>query len=173
MRRSLLLAALAAALFLLPLSAPAATGLSAKGAFTLLRTVAPGDTLESAAGFLGAHASERTVDEKEKLRIRRWGKPGEAWFFEALHDGAQVRATRIIWATASKREQQVIFSQLTSEGKKFFGKSAKFNGLQEASWTDAGDKLLVRARLNPGAEEGVTLLTGIRDAKMGSEKYGF
>jgi hypothetical protein len=93
--------------------------------------------------------------------------------FDVLHDGKLVRAARITWITNSRREQQIIFAQLTGEGKKFFGRRAVYNGSTDANWSDFGEKWVVRAKQEDALEDGVTLLSGIRDATMGSAKYGF
>jgi hypothetical protein len=147
--------------------------LSPSGAFTLIRRIPPGESLEDASKFLGNHVSEKTVDAKEGIKIRRWGTADEKWFFEVLHDGSLVRAARVNWVTVSRSEQQKLFGQLTGEGKRFFGKGATFRGRTEAEWTDFGEKWLVRARQGEGMTDGVTLLSGIRDAEMDSGKYGF
>jgi hypothetical protein len=147
--------------------------LSPSGAFTLIRRIPPGESLDDASKFLGKHVSEKTVDTKEKIKLRRWGTADDKWFLEVLHDGSLVRAARINWVTVSKGEQQKIFGQLTGEGRRFFGKGATYKGQMEAEWTDFGEKWLVLARQGNGPTDGVTLLSGIRDAEMGSEKYGF
>jgi hypothetical protein len=147
--------------------------LSPSGAFTLIRRIPPGEPLEDASKFLGKHVSEKTVDAKEGIKIRRWGTEVEKWFFEVLHDGKMVRAARINWVTVSRGEQQKLFGQLTGEGRRFFGKGATFNGRSEAEWTDFGEKWIVRARQGEGMTDGVTLLSGIRDKDMDSGKYGF
>jgi hypothetical protein len=147
--------------------------LSPSGAFTLIRRIPPGEEIAEAAKFLGQHAAERTVDSKEGIKIRRWGTADDKWFFEALHDGTLVRATRVSWVTGSRAEQQKIFGQLTGEGRRFFGKGASYKGRTEAEWTDFGEKWLVRTRQGEGPTDGVFLLSGIRDALMDSGKYGF
>ncbi|MDR0649757.1 MAG: hypothetical protein LBF92_10540 [Synergistaceae bacterium] len=147
--------------------------LSPSGAFTLIRRIPPGEPLGDAAAFLGQHVSEKTVDSKEGIKIRRWGTASDKWFFEVLHDGSLVRAARINWVTASRGEQQKIFGQLTGEGRRFFGKGATYRTRTEAEWTDFGEKWLVLARQGEGPTDGVTLLSGIRDAEMDSGKYGF
>jgi hypothetical protein len=144
--------------------------LSASGAFTLIRTVPPGEEMASAVEFLGAHASERTIDAKKGIKVRRWGAQKDKWVLDVLHDGDVVRAARVTWLTKSLRERQTIFAQLTGAGKNFFGKSAVFHGKVEAEWTDFGEKWLVRARQG---DDGVALLSGIRDALMDSGQYGF
>jgi hypothetical protein len=147
--------------------------LSAAGAFTLLRKIPPGENLAAVSKFLGQHASEKTVDAKEGIKLRKWGALDDNWTFETLHDGSLVRAARITWITGSRGEQQKIFGQLTGEGRRFFGKAATYRGRTVAEWTDFGEKWLVRARQGEGATDGVTLLSGIRDALMDSGKYGF
>jgi hypothetical protein len=147
--------------------------LSPSGAFALIRKVPPGEGVAEASKFLGKHASEKTVDSKEGIKIRRWGMPEDKWFFEVLHDGSLVRAARVSWITGSRGEQQKIFGQLTGEGRRFFGKAAAYNGRTEAEWKDFGEKWLVRARQGEGPTDGVVLLSGIRDALMDSGKYGF
>jgi hypothetical protein len=147
--------------------------LSPSGAFTLIRRVPPGEALSDASSFLGQHVSEKTVDSREGIKIRKWGTASDKWFFEVLHDGSLVRAARINWVTVSRGEQQKIFGQLTGEGRRFFGKSAAYRGRTEAEWTDFGEKWLVLARQGEGPADGVTLLSGIRDADMDSGKYGF
>jgi hypothetical protein len=166
----MLIAALAVLAFW---ASPSSADLSASGAFTLIRKIPPGEEISEAAKFLGEYESEKTVDAKEGIKIRRWGTPKDEWVFDVLHDGVLVRATRITWVTGSRREQQTIFAQLTSEGKKFFGKTAVFHGFTEAEWTDFGEKWLVLARQGDGPAGGVALLSGIRDAVMDSGKYGF
>ncbi|MDR1516030.1 MAG: hypothetical protein LBS45_10055 [Synergistaceae bacterium] len=147
--------------------------LSPSGAFALIREIPPGEPMSEASEFLGKHVSEKTLDSKEGIKIRRWGTPADKWVFEVLHDGSMVRAARINWITSSRSEQQKIFGQLTGEGRRFFGKGAVYNGRLEAEWTDFGEKWLVRARQGEGSTDGVTLLSGIRDAEMDSGKYGF
>ena len=147
--------------------------LSPSGAFTLIRRIPPGEELAEAVKFLGPHASEKTVDSKEGVKIRKWGTAQDKWFFEVLHDGTLVRAGRVSWVTDSRGEQQKIFGQLTGEGRRFFGKAATFKGRTEAEWTDFGEKWLVRARQGESYADGVFLLSGIRDALMDSGKYGF
>lgn len=173
MRASLAAFALAA-LILISAALPAYAVLSARSAFTLIRRIPPGETLSGAVSFLGQHASEWVVDAAAKVKVRRWGTEGEDdWYFDVLHDGAVVRAARITWPTASKREQQAIFSQLTTEGKKFFGRPGTFRGMSEAEWKDFDGRWLVRAKLEAEISGGVTLLSGIRDEKMDSGKFGF
>jgi hypothetical protein len=147
--------------------------LSHADAFALIRKIPPGEPLADAVVFLGKHVSDKTVDLKEGIKIRKWGTSADKWTFEMLHDGSMVRASRIKWITSSRSEQQRIFGQLTGEGRRFFGKGATYNGRTEAEWTDFGEKWIVRARQEAGPTDGVTLLSGIRDADMDSGKYGF
>jgi hypothetical protein len=163
-------AALALAVSLI---SPAFADLSAKSAFTLLEKVPPGEPYPDARDFLGPASSERTVDSGRQIKITRWGKSGDTWIFEVLHDEEVVRATRITWRTKSKSEQQTTFSQLTTAGKKFFGKNAVFKGSGEAQWDDFGGRWIIRARIESDLAKGVTLLSGIRDSEVGSERYGF
>ena len=146
--------------------------LSGSGAFVLIQKVAPGTEMADASAFLGAHASEK-AGEGAGMKIRRWGGEDDDWMLDVLHDGSVVRATRIIWNTETKREQQTIFSQLTTAGRKYFSRTAKFQGLDQAEWVEMDGKLLVRARIEPDLSDGVTLLTGIRNDAKESGKYGF
>ena len=157
-------------LFFMPGLSEAA--LSGSGAFVLIQKVAPGTELADASTFLGTYASEEAA-EGAGMKIRRWGDEDDDWMLDVLHDGSVVRATRIIWNTDTKREQQTIFSQLTTAGKKYFSRTAKFQGLDQAEWVEMDGKLLVRARIEPELSDGVTLLTGIRNDAMESGKYGF
>lgn len=147
--------------------------LSAKSAFTLTTKVSPGTEFKEATGFLGKHSGEWTVDEAARMKVRRWGTPSDEWYFDVLHNGTVVRATRIIWVTKSRRDQQHKFSQLTTEGKRFFGVSGKFKGSSVAEWTELEDALLINVTMGDKPEDGVTMLTGIRNDKMESAKYGF
>jgi hypothetical protein len=151
---------------------PAWADLSAKAAFLLLEKVPPGEYYPDARQFLGLPSAERTVDIEKGLKITRWGKSADSWTFEVLHDAEQVRATRITWKTAAKSDQQRIFSQITTAGKNFFGSAAMFKNMEEAQWEDFGGRWITRARIEAGYS-GVTLLSGIRDAAMGSDRYGF
>jgi hypothetical protein len=159
--------------FLLMSVSPSWADLSAKAAFALIEKVPPGESYADARQFLGLPSAERTVDMKNGVKIANWGKSADSWTFEVLHDAEQVRATRITWRTASKGDQQRIFSQLTAAGKKFFGSVAAFKNMEEAQWEDFGGRWITRARIENGAQGGVTLLSGIRDAAMGSDRYGF
>jgi hypothetical protein len=163
----------AAAMLTVSLISPAFADLSAKGAFMLLEKVPPGEYYPDARDFFGPASSERTVDIDKQIKITRWGKSGDTWIFEVLHDEEDVRATRITWKTKSKSEQQAIFSQLTTAGKNFFGKSADFKGSGEAQWDDFGGRWIIRARIESDLAKGVTLLSGIRDSAVGSDRYGF
>ena len=160
-------------LFAILVELPSYAALSAKSAFTLLEKVPPGEYYPTAKSFLGLPSAERVVDIGDGIKITRWGKSADTWVFEVLHDEEDVRATRITWRTKTKSEQQTIFSQLTTVGKQFFGKTAEFNGLNEALWSDFGGRWIVKARMEDDLSRGVTLLSGIRDSVMGSERFGF
>lgn len=147
--------------------------LSAKSAFVLIRKVAPGEPFQDAIGFLGHHTGEWGVDGASDLKVRRWGTPSDEWFFDVLHDTKVVRATRITWVTPGKRDQQMTFSNLTTEGKFFFGRPGKFRTLTEAEWVEMDGKLLVLLKMGAAESDGVTLLTGIRNDAKESAKYGF
>ena len=164
---------LAVILFALLSESPSYATLSARSAFTLLEKVPPGEYYPDAKNFLGSPSSERIVDIDGGIKITRWGRPDDTWIFEVLHDNEDVRATRITWRAKTKSDQQTIFSQLTTVGKQFFGKTAKFNGMNEAQWDDLGGRWIVRARLEEDIARGVTLLSGIRDNVMGSDRFGF
>jgi hypothetical protein len=167
--------ALFLSVFLLAMLAesPSYATLSARSAFTLLEKVPPGEYYADARNFLGLPSAERVVDIGDDIKITRWGKAADTWIFEVLHDDEVVRATRITWRTKTKSEQQTIFSQLTTVGRKFFGITAKFKGMDEAQWDDFGGRWIVRARLEDDLARGVTLLSGIRDSVMGSDRFGF
>ena len=148
-----------------------------KAAFTvtlalLFLFAPPGEYYPDARQFLGPPSAERTVDIENGVKITRWGKSADSWTFEVLHDDEQVRATRITWRSAAKSEQQRIFSQVTTAGKNFFGSAAIFKNMEEAQWEDFGGRWITRVRIETGSG-GVTLLSGIRDAAMGSDRYGF
>ena len=164
---------LAALLTAILTESPAYAALSAKAAFTLLEKVPPGEYYPDAKKFLGPPSAERVVDIDAGIKITRWGKTADTWIFEVLHDDEDVRATRITWRTKTKSEQQTIFSQLTTVGKQFFGKAAEFNGIKEAQWNDFGGRWIVKARMEDDLARGVTLLSGIRDSAMGSDRFGF
>ena len=172
-------AAVSVALFIAALlpavlaDSPAYAVLSAKAAFILLEKVPPGEYYPDAKKFLGLSSAERVVDIDAGIKITRWGKAADTWIFEVLHDDEDVRATRITWRTKNKREQQTIFSQLTTVGKQFFGKAAEFNGVKEAQWNDFGGRWIVKTRMEEDLTRGVTLLSGIRDSAMGSDRFGF
>lgn len=161
----------AAALLMCPVCASA--DLSAKGAFVLLRRIAPGTEFKDANAFLGRYSGEWAVDEAAGIKVRRWGTSSDEWYFDVLHDGRVVRASRITWQVSGRRDQQHTFSHLTTEGKKFFGKNAKFVGQNVAEWTELEETILVSVRMGDRAEDGVTMLTGIRNDEMESAKYGF
>lgn len=147
--------------------------LYAGGAFTLLRKIPPGESLAAANTFLGSKFFNRTVDKKEGIGIRRWGTKKDPWFLEALHDREMIRAIRVTWPTLDRGKQQTLFAQLTREGKNFFGRRGRFLGDGKIEWRELNGKWLVRAEIKRGEMESVTLLSGIRDAEMGSERYGF
>jgi hypothetical protein len=152
---------------------PAFAALSAQKAFVLIRSVPPGEEIERAAEFLGTNSTERSINGAAGIKIRRWGGQEDEWFLELLHDGRLVMASRVTWRTKTKRDQQTVFSQLTSAGKKYFGRTAKFKSQTEAEWTEAGGTLLVKAVMKEALSEGVILLTGVRDKEVNSGKYGF
>lgn len=164
------------AVFMLLVSASASRAdLSANGAFTLLRKIPPGSGMKDARSFLGKAYTEKDTGDG-KLKITRWGTDADKWVMDVLNDGKVVRAARVAWRTKSRSEQQTIFAQLTSAGGKYFERYASYNsvnGNSDAQWTDVDGKLLVRARIGSSGTEGVTLLSGIRDAKMDSGRYGF
>ena len=172
MRRAAVLSVLFIAALLLAESI-AYAALSAKSAFTLLEKVPPGEYYPDAKKFLGSPSAERVVDIGAGIKITRWGRSADTWIFEVLHDDEDVRATRITWRTKTKSEQQTIFSQLTTVGKQFFGKAAEFSGVKEAQWSDFGGRWIVKAVMNDDLTRGVTLLSGIRDSVMGSDRFGF
>jgi hypothetical protein len=165
---------IAACLLAVLLSAmPAEADLSANSAFTLIQKVPPGEWLDDAKSFLGPNASERIVDGALGIKVSTWGKASDTWVFDVLHDEDTVRATRITWRTKSRSQQQSIFSQLTATGKSFFRGFAKFNGMNEAEWSDFNGRWIVRATLCQNITDGVILLSGIRDAAMDSGRFGF
>jgi hypothetical protein len=164
-------AAISAALLLAAL--PAAAALSGSAAFTLLEKVPPGEHFPDAREFLGAPAFVRPIAGGNGMKIARWGKPSDQWIFDVLHNEDTVRATRITWRTKTRGEQQSIFSQLASEGGKFFGKGALFRGSDEAEWNDFGGRWIVRLKIESDVAKGVTMLSGIRDRAVGSEQFGF
>lgn len=150
-----------------------AHALSASGGFSLIRKVPPGEDLASAKKFLGQHASEISVNAKEGLKVWRWGSENDPWFFDALHDGREIKATRVTWTTKSVREQQNIFAQLSTAGKNSFGKRGKYVGSNEVGWTDFDGRWLIVARYGASAADGTTLLSGIRSKEFDSGKFGF
>ncbi len=147
--------------------------LSAQGAFVLIKSIPPGESIAAVDKFLGKPAEERTLDQKSGIKVRRWGTPDDSWFMEVLHNGSLVRASRITWSVRSKGEQQTVFAQLTTAGRKFFGRAGKFRGSTEAEWSSFDDKWLVSVKLGDSIEDGVTVLSGIRGDRMESGKYGF
>ena len=166
-------AALLAVLLCLACCTPLRAELSAQGAFVLIKKIPPGEELAAVNKFMGAYTSERVLDAKAGIKVRRWGSPDDRWFIDVLHNGSLVRASRITWHTDSRSEQQTIFAQLTAAGRKFFGRAGKFCGSGEAEWESFDAKWLVRAKMGGGIEDGVTILSGIRDNRMESAKYGF
>ncbi|MDR1482682.1 MAG: hypothetical protein LBI74_08665 [Synergistaceae bacterium] len=164
---------LVTAVFVMFAARPVFANLSAQKAFTLIRSVPPGERIESAARFLGTHLTERSINNEAGIKVRQWGRQEDEWFLELLHDGNMVMASRITWRTKTKRDQQTTFSQLTTAGRKYFGRVAKFRGMTEAEWMEAGGTLLVRAVMKEDISGGVTLLTGVRDRNVDSGKYGF
>jgi hypothetical protein len=165
---------LAAIIFLLFLTEAASyADLSAQSAFTLIEKVPPGEYYPDAREFLGLPVAERTIDIGQNIKITRWGKSSDTWIFEVLHNEEDVRATRITWRTKSKGEQERIFSQLTTAGKNFFSKPGTFKGTKETEWSDFGNRWIVRLKIGDDLNKGVTLLSGIRDSVMGSDKFGF
>lgn len=164
------LAGLAAAALMAALCGAAYAELSARSAFVLVRRVAPGDSLADAVSFLGEHYDETDVSG---LRVRRWGDEAAEWTFDVLHDGARVRATRITWRTPGRREQQRVFSQLTTEGRRFFGSAARSDGTRSAEWRELEGTILVRATMSDAIDGGVSLTVAVRNDAMTSEPYGF
>ncbi|MDR1965160.1 MAG: hypothetical protein LBQ36_00500 [Synergistaceae bacterium] len=166
-------AAIVLALLMLLHEAPARAALSANAAFTLLGKVPPGEYMPDAKAFLGLPSSERSIDANKNVKVTRWGKQSDSWIFDVLHDEDTVRATRIVWRTKTKSEQQTIFSQLTTAGKGFFGKPATFRSMDEAEWSDFDGRWIVRAKIETDIAKGVTLLSGIRNNVMDSASFGF
>lgn len=161
------------ALLLLFLCAAPAFALSAAGGFSLIRKVPPGEDLLSAEKFLGAYTSETVIDADGGIKIRRWGSENDSWFFDALHDGKEIKATRVKWTTRSVAEQQSIFAQLTTAGKNSFERRGQFAGSNEIRWSDFGGRWMVVARYGGNIADGTTLLSGIRSKEFDSAKYGF
>ena len=152
---------------------PAFAALSAAAGFSLIRKVPPGEDLVSAGKFLGTYTSEILIDAKAGIKVRRWGDESDSWFFDALHDGKEIKATRVKWTTKSVGEQQSIFAQLTTAGKNAFGRRGKFAGQNEISWSDFEGRWLIVARYGGSVTDGTTLLSGIRSKAFDSGKYGF
>ena len=147
----------------------AEASLSPSNAFTLIKKIPPGLPLSQAETFLGAHISERLVEEVIPIKVRRWEIKGE-WALDMLHDDKQVRAVRVIWLTQANGEKSRLFGGLTRAGRDNFGRAGVFKGLNEASWKEMdGNWLIVASK----SDKGVTLLSAIRDRKKGSDKYGF
>lgn len=160
-------------LSLFVISAAPAFALSAADAFSLIRRVPPGEDLAAAGKFLGAYTSEAALDATGALKVCKWGNESDPWFFEALHDGKEIMATRVKWTTKSVAEQQSIFAQLTTAGKKAFERRGKFAGSNEISWNDFDGRWLIVARYGGSVTDGATLLSGIRTKEFNSAKYGF
>lgn len=150
-----------------------AFALSAAGGFSLIRKVPPGEDLVSAGKFLGAYTSEIVIDASKGVKVRRWGSESDPWFFDALHDGKEIKATRVQWTTKSVAEQQTIFAQLTTAGKNAFERRGTFAGQKEVSWIDFGGRWLIVAKYGGSVTDGTTLLSGIRSKEFDSTKYGF
>ncbi len=154
------------------LSTPA-FALSAAAGFSLIKKIPPGEDLVSAGKFLGAYTSESLLDAKAGIKVRRWGSEGDSWFFDALHDGKEVKATRVTWTTRSVGEQQSVFAQLTTAGRKAFGRRGKFIGSNEIQWTDFEGRWLIVGKYGSSVTDGTTLLSAIRSKAFDSGKYGF
>ena len=151
------------------LDTPSWADLSPSGAFTLIKRVPPGESIDRVSDFLGVPLSDRLLNDEGTMKIRRWEVEGK-WFLEVLHDGKQVRATRVTWLTPARGEQSRIFAGLTSAGREQFGRSASFSNRKEARWSELEGRWIVVAALE---EKGVTLLSAIRDRIKDSSKYGF
>lgn len=151
------------------LDTPSWADLSPSGAFTLIKRVPPGESIDRVSDFLGEPLSDRLLNDEGTMKIRRWEVEGK-WFLEVLHDGKQVRATRVTWLTPARGEQSRIFAGLTSAGREQFGRSASFSNRKEARWSELEGRWIVVAALE---EKGVTLLSAIRDRIKDSSKYGF
>ena len=148
---------------------PSWADLSPSGAFALIKRVPPGESVERVSDFLGAHLSERLLNDEGTMKVRRW-EVACKWFLDVLHDGKQVRAARVVWLTPARGEQSRIFAGLTSAGREQFGRSASFSNRKEARWSQLEGRWIVVAALE---EKGVTLLSAIRDRVKDSSKYGF
>ena len=155
-------------IFLL-LGAPSWADLSPSGAFTLIKRVPPGESIDRVSDFLGVPLSDRLLNDEGTMKIRRWEVAGK-WFLDVLHDGKQVRAARVVWLTPARGEQSRIFAGLTGAGREQFGRSASFSNRKEARWSQLEGRWIVVAALE---EKGVTLLSAIRDKIKDSSKYGF
>lgn len=143
--------------------------LSARSAFTLIGRVAPGDALTDAVEFLGSHASER---ESGGAFVWTWGTGDDEWTFDVLHDGATVRATRVVWQEDDRRTRLSLFGQITSEGRRNFERAARFPRSDVAEWRELDGHLLVRAEIDD-ARRTVSLLTGVRGGKYATDANGF
>ena len=80
---------------------PSWADLSPSGAFTLIKRVPPGESIDRVSDFLGEPLSDRLLNDEGTMKIRRWEVEGK-WFLEVLHDGKQVRATRVTWLTPAR-----------------------------------------------------------------------
>jgi len=161
------------ALYLCTFVAAPAFALSAAGGFSLIRKVPPGEDLVSAGKFLGEYTSERVIDTAAGIKVRRWGREDDPWYFDALHDGKEIKATRVKWVTRSVAEQQTIFAQLSTAGKNAFEKRGKFEGSSEVRWIGFDGRWLIVAKYGGSVTDGATLLSGIRSKEFDSAKYGF
>lgn len=159
----------AAILAVISLCGCAHASLSARSAYVLIGRVAPGDSLEDAAKFLGAHTSERANGGDI---VRTWGSDADEWKFDVLHDGKSVRATRITWRAENRRDRLTIFGQLTTEGRRYFGHAAKFPDFDTAEWSELDGRLLVRAAVRHDAGI-VSLLAGMRGGSRATDASGF
>lgn len=148
---------------------PSWADLSPSGAFTLIKRVPPGESIDRVSDFLGEPLSDRLLNDEGTMKIRRWEVAGK-WFLDVLHDGKQVRAARVVWLTPARGEQSRIFAGLTGAGREQFGRSASFSNRKEARWSQLEGRWIVVAALE---EKGVTLLSAIRDKIKDSSKYGF
>ena len=151
------------------LDTPSWADLSPSGAFTLIKRVPPGESIDRVSDFLGEPLSDRLLNDEGTMKIRRWEVAGK-WFLDVLHDGKQVRAARVVWLTPARGEQSRIFAGLTGAGREQFGRSASFSNRKEARWSQLEGRWIVVAALE---EKGVTLLSAIRDKIKDSSKYGF
>ena len=68
------------------LDTPSWADLSPSGAFTLIKRVPPGESIDRVSDFLGEPLSDRLLNDEGTMKIRRWEVEGK-WFLEVLHDG--------------------------------------------------------------------------------------